>query len=949
MIRDYCCREFDGIVKSMEGKPSQYSCPRMSRLAKLLDELWHEYGQYIIASYHDGTNINELGKTMSSFGHSLRVLSWLPTRSPGISPLLKGTDLYQDSAVNRRVLHHHVPYLAVELANSDLVKHLGVNVDVSEERLLRYLQQWATPSGGEPFCTSIKHMRNVYLNLHRKSAEYALTAEGNFIVEAFRTGELVFVPLANTNWKHNRRNDVSGHFYSVHRVCWRDRTTILYSEEMDGREIPSHLPRVLSSYYHYGAERDVNDLIRTAFCHFGVEEDLKIQNLIDILEYNASHNPSPETRDVELFRNIADVVVATVYAPPPSFRPAGDYMAEEHDRIIIQNLAKYFLSKLKNLKVFPSQGKKWVTLKGLFINDKDEIARKFAKTEEIHFLQWPSGKSKKHGHELPNDFTQLCSMPQVSSCASFRVTPHGEVRQSDELREMLYHMVPLIQRYLFSKHSKKHDQLERHQGIAECLENLQILSTLELIGLYGIEIDGKEYVSEEITVKGCSLHDDLNALYVVADTSGQFTNKMSLVDVLLQLFFHEVGDNFETRSFLSDLIVNNPRSEDAKSEIAQRFELSDLPKGSKRWNVKPPKPLLVTDVSEEKVEDDEVAGLYPENKKNDVPVESADDTNLKAWPQRASVCDVTQKRPRRHDRASSSSQENHTARDDVITLKDIINSESAQEYQSKHSKSVQDIRGGGHTNFEKQPDVRDSPTPHTTNERMRPYQGGKHSQREVDDSQEGDDQKDNGLDGKMSVTAEREQAGLARHSVSAQKELGLEKHWIPHNPPDFANACAMDISDLMEAVTIDDSLVTEVSLLPDEGGQASREAVGRWGEWFIYNYLLKASTKLPNGEKIVKVRWMNKKQESGGPYDITVLTEDKKTCFVEVKATSSLTKELIPISWKELKFAEENKDCYFLYRLYNAGKNLKGVQLKYLQNLVSHLNTTPTARLYLTL
>ena len=945
MIRDYCCREFDGIVKSMEGKPSQYSCPRMSRLAKLLDELWHEYGQYIIASYHDGTNINELGKTMSSFGHSLRVLSWLPTRSPGISPLLKGTDLYQDSAVNRRVLHHHVPYLAVELANSDLVKHLGVNVDVSEERLLRYLQQWATPSGGEPFCTSIKHMRNVYLNLHRKSAEYALTAEGNFIVEAFRTGELVFVPLANTNWKHNRRNDVSGHFYSVHRVCWRDRTTILYSEEMDGREIPSHLPRVLSSYYHYGAERDVNDLIRTAFCHFGVEEDLKIQNLIDILEYNASHNPSPETRDVELFRNIADVVVATIYVHPQSFGPPGDYMAEEQDRVMNQNLADYFLGKIKNLKVFPSQGKKWVTLKGLFVNDKDEIARKFAKTEEIHFLQWPSGKSKKHGPELPNDFTQLCNMPQVSCCASFRVTPRSQVRQSDELREMLYHMIPLIQRYLFSKHSEMHDQLERHQGIAEYLENLQVLSILELKGLYGIKVDGKEYVSEEIAIKGCSLQDDSSTLYVVTDTSGQFTNKMSLVDVFLQMFFHEVGDTSEARYFLNDLVVNNPQSEDAKSEIVQRFELSDLPEGSKRWNVKPPKPLLVMEASKERVEDAEVAEVFPENDEKDVTVKSADGTSLKAWPQRASVRDMTQKKPRRHDQPSSSSQEDQTARDDVITLKDI-RSESAQEYQPKHSESVQEVRSGGQTSFEKQPHTQDSQTPHTTNEQMRPYQGVKYSQREVNDSQERNHQKDDGLDGERSVTAEREKAGLACHSVPARKELGLEKHWVPHNPPDFANAHAMDISDLMEAVTIDDSLVTE---LPDEGGQASREAVGRWGEWFIYNYLLKASTKLPSGEKIVKVWWINEEQESGGPYDITVLTEDKKTCFVEVKATSSHTKELIPISWKELKFAEENKDRYFLYRLYNAGKSLKEVQLKYLQNLVSHLNTTPTARLYLTL
>ena len=943
----------------MEGQPLQISIPQMAHLAKLLDESWNEYGQYILASYHDSINTNELGKTMSSFGHSLRTLSWLPTRSPGISPLLKGTDLYQDSVVNRRILHHHVPYLAVELTNSDLLKHLGVNIDVSEERLLEYLQKWAKPRGGEPFCTSIEHMRNVYLSLYTKSAEYA---EGSFFIEAFRSGELVFVPFANNNWKHITDN-MDGHFYSVHNLCWWDRTKILCSEQMNGRELPSHLPRVLSLYYHYDNGGELNDRIQKAFCHFGVKEGLNIQSLIDVLEFNASRTSSPETRDVEFFQNIAKEVVATICTQSQSFGPAGEYMVEKHGRVINQNLAGYFLGKVKNLKVFPSQGKKWVTLKGLYVNNNDEIARKFANTEEIHFLQWPS----ERGLELPNDFTQLCNMPELGSCVSLRISPGSQVRQSDELRKMLYHMIPLIQRYLFSKHPNEHEHLEHHRGIAECLENIQVLSTLGLKGLYVIEVNGKEFVSEEASIKGCVLQDDSSTIYVVTETSGQFTNKLSLVNVFLQLFFYELGDITDARSFLTDLVVNNPQSEEAKSDIAERFKVSDLPEGSKRWNVKPPRLLLGLEPAEESDEVSDIARLCPENDEEDESVESTDNSSLKAWPQRNSARSMnTPRRPRKHDQTFSLSlqEERQITRDDVITLKDIKTESRQAEYHFAHAKAMhlqKDMSGEDQQGLKQQPSTRDSFASSTTSEQSRPFQSRKHSQ-EVNVTQEGnkffyrkDQLGDVGAD--RSPTAVTEQTGLAitqkvSVATTAKKKRGLEKHWVPmHSTPDFANAQSVDISDLMATVTIDVSLVTGDELLQSEGaqGQASKEAVGRWGERFIYNYLLKGSRKLPNGKKIVKVHWMNEEQERGGPYDITVLTEEKETCFVEVKATSSLTKEFIPISWRELKFAEEKKECYFLYRLYNAGKSLKEVQLKCLQNLFSHLKNTPTARLYLTL
>ena len=92
---------------------------------------------------------------------------------------------------------------------------------------------------------------------------------------------------------------------------------------------------------------------------------------------------------------------------------------------------------------------------------------------------------------------------------------------------------------------------------------------------------------------------------------------------------------------------------------------------------------------------------------------------------------------------------------------------------------------------------------------------------------------------------------------------------------------------------------------------ASKEAVGRWGECFVYNYL-KHLKVLPNGVKITEVQWVNEETETGDPYDLTIVTETQEIWYVEVKATSSTNKELIPISWREIKFALVQKTVLYL-------------------------------------
>ena len=109
----------------MKKLSQQISRQCMITLAMMLDRSWNEYKQFVTARYYDGANKNELGTTMSSFGHSLRSLPWLPSTS---NSLLKGSEVYLDSQGNRHLLHSHVPYLAAELTDPDFLQFLGVNI-----------------------------------------------------------------------------------------------------------------------------------------------------------------------------------------------------------------------------------------------------------------------------------------------------------------------------------------------------------------------------------------------------------------------------------------------------------------------------------------------------------------------------------------------------------------------------------------------------------------------------------------------------------------------------------------------------------------------------------------------------------------------------------------------------------------------------------------------------
>ncbi|KAG1699535.1 hypothetical protein DVH05_012945 [Phytophthora capsici] len=95
-----------------------------------------------------------------------------------------------------------------------------------------------------------------------------------------------------------------------------------------------------------------------------------------------------------------------------------------------------------------------------------------------------------------------------------------------------------------------------------------------------------------------------------------------------------------------------------------------------------------------------------------------------------------------------------------------------------------------------------------------------------------------------------------------------------------------------------------------------REAIGRWGEEYVFNQLTQQHTET---ESNMTVEWVNKEEESGLPYDLTLSVAGKVVEYIEVKSTRTMEKGVFEISMNELDQAAIHGSTYSIYRVFNAG------------------------------
>ncbi|CAH0489522.1 unnamed protein product [Peronospora farinosa] len=97
-----------------------------------------------------------------------------------------------------------------------------------------------------------------------------------------------------------------------------------------------------------------------------------------------------------------------------------------------------------------------------------------------------------------------------------------------------------------------------------------------------------------------------------------------------------------------------------------------------------------------------------------------------------------------------------------------------------------------------------------------------------------------------------------------------------------------------------------------------REAIGRWGEEYVYNQLKQQHADSASN---LIVEWVNEKEESGLPYDLTLSSGNKVVEYIEVKSTRTTEKGVFEISMNELDQAAIHGSTYCIYRVFNAGNS----------------------------
>ncbi len=90
-----------------------------------------------------------------------------------------------------------------------------------------------------------------------------------------------------------------------------------------------------------------------------------------------------------------------------------------------------------------------------------------------------------------------------------------------------------------------------------------------------------------------------------------------------------------------------------------------------------------------------------------------------------------------------------------------------------------------------------------------------------------------------------------------------------------------------------------------------------------------------------KVRWVSREDGDGAGFDISSFERDGTPRFLEVKTTNGWERTPFHISRNELDFANDNKDCWHLIRIWNFAKEPKGFAIR--PPLENYVALTPTS------
>jgi hypothetical protein len=942
----------------------------MKKLAEILDKRWEtEYKHYLDAQIYDEKNEKYLeSTTASSFQQFLVQQAWLPCDQlghiSGSKSLFSGCELFDNARHIQTLLHSHVPYIGADLKNEDLINRLGIKRNVSKNDVIKHLTEWSQKSSENdtPFCTSIEHMSHVYAFLKRESEGYSTVyaykkEDSENLIEKFREEKLIYVP---DKFEDNSANvDVPGHFETIHAVCWKDPSSVLYTRQRFSLPLSAHLPKVLSLYYITRNDQSMSSQVQQAFLHFGVPEAPRVASYLTLLKFisTLSHHPEPE--HVKDFTSIAFELVRLCKEDP--------------------NVSPDFVySNLKNAKIFPTENRVWVSLQECLLeNDDKNIAKCFQKSDKVFFILWPDNIASKKkardtnkqqsvaNQEARENFISICKIPKLSTVATPKVDYEGEARPVHNVKLQLSNWISITQQFIATNCKDLYAKL-KECNIQDKLCRLQVLSVMSLSCRYFINHSDSQIPSPDTIEKSCeySYDGDTSTIFIAAD---KIEKPKCLLPALMKLFAQSSsGEEFNViEAFFKDLLLECPMTKDELEEVAEPYSLECLSDDEPVWEILLPKHQRSIE-AEEDTTDEETDNMSTEEEEEKAKPDSGgmeiveEERRLTSWPPKAAV-DPSFNAPDHVKRIPAPSGETGSGKD---LSSSVIGEEELREARKKHLQEYTESSVDPEENPRKIRRIEELATPPdnvTDSETVFPPHTNSSipgTQTFPDESRMSSEQKQN----RTPFKSEGLRTSNVQDSIPEVKanEIQFEQNrdqlkrkfhgndtQTHHNYPEDSKWTAVHLDSEIELIDIQEfvrkaetadavPLMEAVSLDDEE----SRFKVGRWGEQYVFIVLQKKG-HLPDGSRIKSISWLNEDEETDKPYDIVVELESDsslqqfRTVYIEVKSTAADEKELVSISWTQLKFAEDHGGNFHLYRVYSAGK--KQSRLCMLENLYSYI------------
>ncbi|MFZ7090781.1 DUF3883 domain-containing protein [Primorskyibacter sp. 2E233] len=128
----------------------------------------------------------------------------------------------------------------------------------------------------------------------------------------------------------------------------------------------------------------------------------------------------------------------------------------------------------------------------------------------------------------------------------------------------------------------------------------------------------------------------------------------------------------------------------------------------------------------------------------------------------------------------------------------------------------------------------------------------------------------------------------------------------------------------------------------DAAGRDERNrALGYAGEERVFRHERATLNQHDRNDLARRVRWVSKEDGDGLGYDIASFTPDGQDRLIEVKTTNGWERTPFHISRNELEVAEERRDHWHLFRLYEFARDPKAFELR--PPLAAHVSLTATS------